>query len=110
MLHIINLQVKKAILLQENEKILNDKEFKKVFEKRITDLNYQDKIEYHYSGNDEKELHKYKVEANDLKVLYKNMQDNLNKILSCFVGEEKELEEPEDFYAYMCMQARNKTI
>lgn len=97
-------------LRRENAEILNDLEFKRVFEKRILDLNYQDKIEYHYSGDDEKELHKYKVEANDLKVLYKNMQDNLNKILNCFVGEKKEVEEHEDFYAYMCVQARNKQI
>lgn len=87
-------------LTKENEIILQDKVFKKLFKKRISELDYQDMIEYKCSGLDEKELHDYKVKSNEYKVMCENMLKGLKEILATFAGEEKKNEQ-EDFLAFL---------
>ena len=103
----INLIVEWCGLEEENSEILNDKQFKALMQKRLDEIDYQDKVEYTCSGLDQKELHDYKVEANIMKVLCENMKKGLTEILNTFVGEKKQDEEPEDFWAYLCQQAKN---
>ena len=91
-------------LKHENKILLADEEFMLEFKKRLEDLDYHSKIEYHCSGLDEQELHDYKVQANNLKVLCDNVRKGLTDILktfSCYV-EEKPVEVEEvvdDFWA-----------
>ena len=103
----INLIVEWCGLEEENKIILKDKTFKKELEKRMETVDYQDMIEYNCSGLDEKELHDYKVKANDFKVLCDNIKNGLKEILSTFDGEEKKQDEPQDFWAYLCAQTFN---
>ena len=104
----INLIVDWCELREENEIILSDKAFKKVFMQRLENLNNFEMPEYHCSGEDEKELHDYKVMANEQKVLCENMKKGLTQILNTFVKtEEKEIESRDDFYSYMCAKAFN---
>lgn len=105
----INLIVEWCGLNEENQIILADKVFKKEFEKRLEDLNNLLPPEYHCSGEDEKELHDYKVKANDQKVLCENMKKGLTGILNSFVKteEEKEIEDRDDFWSYLCAKSFN---
>ncbi len=101
------LQMKK-----ENDIILADLEFRKLFEQRLSELNYEEELDYHCSGLDEKELRKYKVKANELKVLYENMEKGLKEILTTFTVGKKEsregFEEPATYYEMLCQQAFRK--
>lgn len=96
---------------KENKIILADLEFRKLFEERLESLDYREQLDYHCSGEDEKELHDFKVEANDLKILFENMRKGLTEILNTFtVGKKKEQEdEPQTYYEYLCRNAY-KTI
>ena len=93
----INLIVERCGFEKENEILLNDIEFKNAFDARIAAIDYQDRIEYHCSGEDEKELHDYKVKANCLKVLCDNMVKGLTEISKSFKVGQKE-EDAEDFF------------
>ncbi len=96
---------------KENEMILADLEFRKLFEQRLAELNYQEELDYHCSGLDEKELRKYKIKANELKVLYDNMKKGLEAILETFTVGKKENrydEEPATYYEMLCQQAFRK--
>ena len=97
---------------KENEMILADLEFRKLFEQRLAELNYQEELDYHCSGLDEKELRKYKIKANELKVLYENMEKGLKEILTTFTVGKKEsredFEEPATYYEMLCQQAFRK--
>lgn len=102
----INSIVEYLQMEEENILILSDLEFRRKFEKRIKDLdNVQ--LEYHCSGEDEKELHGYKIKANELSVLVTNKKIGLKEILNSFtVGEKVEIDdEPKTFYEYLCRQA-----
>lgn len=82
-------------LRHENKILLADEEFMAEFKKRIDGINYQDHIEYHCSGEDKEELHDYKVQANNYKVLCDNMVKGLTEILksfTCYKEEEKQEE------------------
>lgn len=104
----INLIVEWCGLEEENSMILQDMEFRKLFEQRMESISYQEMIEYHCSGEDEKELHDYKVRSNELKVLCENMLKGLKEIYSTFAGVKKETEEPKDFWEFMCAQTFNQ--
>ena len=106
----INLIVEWCGLEEENQIILNDMNFKALMQKRLDGVDYQNMIEYACSGNDEKELHGYKVEANNMKVLCENIKRGLTEIINTFAGKKIENEEPKDFWAYLCQQAKNKEI
>ena len=94
---------------KENSRILADLEFRRLFEDRIKALdNVQ--LDYHCSGEDEKELRKYKIKANELKVLIENKKKGLTEILNSFtVGEKKKVEEeePQTYYEFLLQQARH---
>ena len=91
---------------KENKILLADLEFRKLFERRLEDLDYREHLEYHCSGDDEKELHDFKVEANEMKILFENMRKGLTEILNTFtVGEKKQDDEPQTYYEYLCKQA-----
>lgn len=95
---------------RENDIILSNLEFRRLFEKRFEKLENQ-QLEYHCSGDDEKELRRYKIKANELKVLNENKKRGLTEIVNTFkVGEKKKIEEyePETFYEFLCKQAFNK--
>lgn len=85
---------------KENETILADINFKRAIEKRLEDIDYRDRIQYSCSGEDEKELHEYKVNANEMKILCENMKIGLKGILETFTVGKKE--EAEDFYSFLC--------
>jgi len=88
---------------KENEIILNDIEFKRTLEKRLKSLDEEMQLEYHCSGEDEKELRKYKIRANEMKVLCENMKKGLTEIINNFkVGEKLEEYVPTNFYEYQC--------
>ena len=95
---------------KENETILSDLEFRRILEKRLTELDYREQLEYHCSGDNEKELRKFKIKANEIKVHYENMKKGLEGILNTFtVGEKKKIEEePQTYYEMLCRQAFNK--
>ena len=107
----INTVVEYLKMQKENRIILADLEFRKLFEHRLEELDYREHLDYHCSGEDEKELHDFKVEANELKVLFENMRRGLTEILNTFtVGEKKEVEdEPQTYYEYLCRQALHTT-
>ena len=93
---------------EENEIILSDLEFRKIFEKRIEDLSNQN-LEYNCSGESEKELRKYKIKSNELKVLLENKKKGLEEILNTFtVGKKEKLEddEPQTYYEYLLSQSK----
>lgn len=106
----INLIVEWCGFEKENEIIKNDMDFKARLQKRLEEIDYQNMIEYVCSGNDEKELHNYKVEANNMKVLCENIKKGLVEIINTFAGKKIEDEEPKDFWAYLCQQAKNNQI
>mgnify|MGYP003435713594 CR=1 FL=1 len=62
----------------ENNLVLSDLECRRKFEKRIEDLANQ-QLDYHCSGEDEKELRKHKIKANELKVLLENKENPKGK-------------------------------
>lgn len=96
---------------KENDIILSDLEFRKIFETRISELDYREQLEYHCSGEDGKELRKYKIKANEIKVYYENMRKSLEEILNTFtVGkkETKEFDEPQTYYEMLCQQTFKK--
>lgn len=101
----INTIVTMCGLRKENKIILADEEFMEEFKQRIEASNYQDKLEYKCSGLDDKELHDYKVKANDLKVLFENMKQGLKEILksfSCYVEkkeDDEQIKPVDDFWA-----------
>ena len=92
---------------KENEQLLKDKNFKLQLHRRMEAVDAQDMIEYHCSGEDEKELHDYKVQANEYKVLCENIKKGLKEIIATFDGEKEEKTEPKDYFEFMCMRARN---
>lgn len=103
----INLIVEELNLQNENEIILNDLEFKKLIEKKFEKALKNMELKYNCSGTDKKELHKYKVKANELKVLLDNIKNGLTEIVNSFkVGEKIEEPnfEPSTFYEYLCQQ------
>lgn len=95
---------------KENETILSDIEFKRLIQKRFNEVDYRDKVDYHCSGENEKELHAFKVEANEMKILCENMKKGLQDILNSFTvgkNEEKQKdEEPTNFYEYLCSKSK----
>ena len=104
----INLIVKELNLTTENEIVLNDLEFKKLIEKKFDSVLKKMELKYHCSGLDKKELRKYKVTANELKILLENIKKGLTEIINSFKVGEKIDEpdfEPSNFYEYLCMQA-----
>ncbi|MBR4999089.1 MAG: hypothetical protein IKY10_04330 [Clostridia bacterium] len=101
----INLIVEWCGFEEENQLILKDKNFKLQIKNRIDELDYQNMIDYHCSGEDEKELHDYKVQANEYKVLCDNIKKGLEEILSTFEGEKEVQTEPKDFFEFMCQQS-----
>lgn len=106
----IKLIVEWCGLEEENEMLLQDVSFKRELEHRLEELDNQECLEYHCSGEDEKELHDYKVNNNEHKVMRENMKKGLNEIISTFVKTEnnKQVEEPKDFWAYLCVQTFNQ--
>ncbi|MBO5954819.1 MAG: hypothetical protein J6Q13_02475 [Clostridia bacterium] len=100
----INTIVEYCGFQKENKMILADLEFRRILEQRLKHLDEQMQLEYHCSGEDEKELRKYKIKANELKVLCDNMKKGLTQILNSFtVGEEVKVDfEPTNFYEYQC--------
>lgn len=103
----INLIVEELNLKNENEIILNDLEFKKLIEKKFEKTLKKMELKYHCSGTDKKELRKYKIKANDLKVLLENIKKGLTEIVNSFKVGEK-IEEPDfkpnTFYELLCQQ------
>lgn len=102
----VNTIVEYCEMKKENNEILSDIEFRKIFEMRLEELKNQ-QLEYHCSG-EEKELRKYKIKANELKVLIENKKRGLTEILNSFVvGEKVEMEEfePETYYEFLCHRA-----
>lgn len=99
----INTIVEACGFEHENKILLADEEFMSEFKKRLEETDYQSKIEYHCSGEDWEELHDYKVQANNLKVLCDNIRKGLTDILktfACFVEDKKEEETVvDDFWA-----------
>ena len=69
----INLIVNELDLKRENETILNDLDFKKIIEKKFDRILKKWEMKYHCSGADKKELHKYKIKANEIKILLENI-------------------------------------
>jgi len=64
-------------------------------------------LKYHCSGLSKKELRKYKVTANDLKIKLENIKNGLTEIVNSFVVGEKINEpnfEPSTFYEFLCQQ------
>lgn len=109
----INTIVEYCEMQNENKILLSDLEFKRTIQKRLEEIEYREKLDYHCSGEDKKELHDYKVEANEMKVLCENMKKGLEKILNSFtVGktEEQENEEPKTFYEFLCSQSKQHTL
>lgn len=94
-------------LQEENKIILGDIEFKKLMKKRLDEVDYRNRMEYSCSGEDKKELHDYKVNENETKILCENMKLGLNEILNSFtVGEKKTTkdDEPRSYYEFLCRQ------
>ena len=106
----LNTIVEYCEMQEQNQMILADLEFRKLFENRLIELEFE-QLEYHCSGDDEKELRRYKIKANELKVLKENKKKGLNAILDTFlVGkkEKTENDEPETYYEFICQQSLNK--
>jgi len=80
----INLIVSSCGLEQENEIVLKDLNFKRKLKKRLEGLCVQDVVPYNCSGEDRKELHDYKVRANETKVLFENIRKGIDEILKSF--------------------------
>lgn len=104
----INLIVQELNLTKENKIILNDLEFKHIIEKKFNNVLKKLELKYHCSGSNKKELHKYKVTANDIKIQLENIKKGLTDIVNSFnVGEK--IDEPEfapsTFYEFLCEQA-----
>lgn len=116
-------------LKKENEIILHDKEFKALIIKRLNDICFEEeREEYHCSGEDKKELHNYKVKANDVKIYCENLRNGLMEIIKSFKcktdeeehteqeAERKKSEEQpvttdkarDDFYTYLVQQSLHK--
>ena len=93
---------------EENDLILADLEFRRIFEQRLEDLDYREELDYHCSGEDEKELREFKIKANDKKILFENKKKGLTEILSTFtVGRKIDFfEEPETYYEYLLSQLK----
>lgn len=92
----IKLIVTNLGLEHENKILLADEEFMLEFKKRLESVDYQSLIEYHCSGEDAQELHDYKVQANNYKVLCENVKKGLLEILKtfkCYVATEEEQSE-----------------
>ena len=88
---------------KENKILLADIEFLRLMEERLKKVDYRDRVDYHCSGVDPKELHEFKVEANEQKILCENMRNGLKSICESFTCRPKtENEEVTDFYSYMC--------
>jgi len=102
----INWVVENCGLQKENKIILNDMQFKKLIEKRLNEVDYQNMVHYNCSGDDEKELHEYKVKANEMKVLCENIKIGLTEIYNSFAGKKIEKEEPQTYWEYLCAQAK----
>lgn len=108
----INLIVKELNLKTENETILNDLEFKKLIEKKFDKTIKSMELKYNCSGLDKKELRKYKVTANDLKIKLENIKKGLTDIVNSFKVGEKIDEpnfEPTTFYEFLCQQVTKET-
>ena len=69
---------------KENEIILSDLNSRRKLENRLNKLDEEMQLEYHCSGDDEKELRRYKIKANEMKVLCDNMKKGLTEILNTF--------------------------
>ncbi len=91
----INTIVDALGLRHENKILLADDAFMEEFKKRIDGVSYQDMIEYHCSGEDKEELHDYKVQANNYKVLCDNITKGLMEILKTFKGYKEEEKQEE---------------
>ncbi len=98
----INTIVEYLGMKKENRLILSNLEFRRLFEKRLDKLS-KEHLEYHCSGNDTKELRKFKISANELKVFIENKKRGLTEILNSFtVGEKKKVvEEPQTYYEFL---------
>ena len=108
----INLIVEELNLKTENEIILKDLEFKKLIEHKFEKVLKKMELKYRCSGTDKKELHRYKVKANDLKVLVENIKNGLTEIVNSFKVGEKVTEpnfEPNTFYEFLCQQTFAKS-
>ena len=127
----IDYVVESCDLKKENEIILHDKEFKALIIKRLNDICFEEeREEYHCSGEDKKELHDYKVKANDVKIYCENLRNGLMEIIKSFkcktVEEEKAEQEAErkkgeetlppndkaidDFCTYLIQSSHKPTI
>jgi len=103
----INLIVESLDLQNENKMILNDLEFKKLIEQKFNKILKKMDLEYHCSGIDKKELRKYKIKVNDLKIMLENIKKGLTDIINSFnVGEkiDEPIFEPNSFYEYLNSQ------
>ena len=106
---IINLGISKHSfcgMQKENAIVLADLEFRKLFEERLAELD-EIQLDYHCSG-EEKELRKYKVKANDLKILIENKKKGLTEILNSFTVGKKvknEEDEPQTYYEFLIQQS-----
>ena len=108
----INLIVEELKLNKENKIILSDIEFKKLIEKKFDKILKNMELKYHCSGLSKKELRKYKVTANDLKIKLENIKTGLTDIINSFTVGEKIDEpnfEPSTFYEFLCSQTINPT-
>ncbi len=101
----INTIIEYCEMEKENQIILNDINFKRLIEKRLDEIDYRMKLDYHCSG-EEKELRKFKIEANEIKILCENMKKGLTEILNSFtVGKKvEENDEPTTYYEFLCKQ------
>ena len=86
----INLIVTSCGLEAENEILLQDLNFKRQLRKRLDGLCVQDVVPYNCSGEDRKELHDYKVKANEVKVLFDNIRKGIDEILKSFTCNDPE--------------------
>jgi len=103
----INLIIEELNLQNENETILNDNEFKKIIERKFDKTLKSIELKYHCSGSNKKELRKYKITANELKIKLENIKNGLTEIINSFKVGEKITEpnfEPSTFYEFICSQ------
>jgi len=94
----IKLIVESCGFEHELKLLLADVEFMQEFKKRLEEVSNNTVLEFHCSGDDENELHDYKVQANNYRVLCDNIKNGLTEILksfTCFVEEDKEEKETE---------------
>lgn len=104
----INFIVEKYNLKAENYKLLNDTNLKKQLETKFDKILKNLEIEYHCSGLSKKELRKYKIDANEAKILLENIKNGLTEIINSFNVGEKISDinfEPTTFYEFICQQS-----